>query len=179
MSRTAHSTGLLVGSYHERGLPLRGRITKQNAAACIARLVVLATEGPGEPIVIYIDSQGGSIRDSLSIIATMNGIKCPVATFCYGMAGGTAAMIFAHGTPGLRAAKTTSQFSFKLPQEKPELDGTAQFQQMMAEIVAQDARQQLPTVLQWLEKGIELDAKQALANGLLDFIASGPVLPQG
>ena len=174
MSLAAPSTGLLVGG-HERGVPLRGRITQQNALACIARLVVLATEGPEVPILMYVDSPGGSIRDSLAIISTMNGIKCPIATFCYGTAGGTAAMIFAHGTPGFRAAKVTSAFSFKGWDGVREQD----FHQSLAEVVAKDAHQQSAAVLEWLREGAEFNAQQALSNGLLDFLADEPVVPHG
>jgi ATP-dependent Clp protease protease subunit len=176
------TTGLLVAAGRERRVPLRGWITPQNAAACIARLVVLAVEGPGQPIVIYIDSQGGSVTESLSIISTMNGIRCPVATFCHGTAAGTAAVIAAHGMHGYRTAVDTSAYSFKAAQTDAQNRDTADarhFYQILAEITAKDSRKPVPTVMNWLARGTQFDAQHALASGLIDVIAVKPVLPPG
>src|SRR5215467_3539417 len=107
------STGLLAAAGQERRVPLRGRITKQIANCCIARLLVLATENRQQPIITYIDSPGGSTSEVLGVISTINGIRCPVVTFCNGQAVGPAVLIAAHGLKGFRVGIPTARFSFK------------------------------------------------------------------
>src|SRR5438552_330627 len=114
------STGLLASRFLERRVPLRGRITRQLASCCIARLLVLSTEDRDKPVIIYVDSLGGSVAESLGIISTMNGIHSPVLTFCRGAVVGVAAVITAHGLKGFRTADPTAHFSLRLQSERPD-----------------------------------------------------------
>lgn len=176
------STGLLVGANHERGVPLRGRITKPIAACCIARLLVLATEQPGRPVIIYIDSPGGPAKDSLSILSTMNGIRCPIATFCLGDASGTAAVIAARGTPGFRTAHPNARFSFRRPAPAKSAHDASRDQKLLpllAEMLAKDLAKPKAEVLAWLTNGAEFTAEQALAHHLVDRVSPTPLLPDG
>lgn len=175
-----YSTGLLVGADRERCVPLRGRITHQIAACCIARLLVLATEQPGRPIIIYIDSPGGPIRDSLPILSTINGIRCPVATFCRGDAGGTAAVIAALGAPGFRAVTPGARLSFRPPaavRHTRDLPADEKLFQTLAEILAQHIHMPEAEVMDWLTEGVEFSAEQAVAKRLIDRVSPQPVLP--
>jgi ATP-dependent Clp protease protease subunit len=174
------STGLLVGIDRERCVPLRGRITRQIAACCIARLLVLATEQPGRPIVIYIDSPGGPVKESLPILSTMHGIKCPIATFCRGEANGTAAVIAARGTPGFRIASPGARFSFRQTAASTsdrDLVSDEKLFGTLAEILAGDIHKPEAEILTWLTDGAEFTAAQAVANGLVDKVSSKPLLP--
>ena len=98
------STGRLTSPVQERRVALRGQLTRVVASCCIARLVVLAAEDQRDPIFVHIDSPGGSIAEAMGILSTMNGIRCPVITFCRREAMGPAAIIAAHGLRGYRAA---------------------------------------------------------------------------
>jgi ATP-dependent Clp protease protease subunit len=131
---------------------------------------------------MYIDSPGGVIQESLSIISTMNGIKCPVATFCYGTAGGAAAIIAAHGARGFRTAATGSTFSFKFSEGagRDRMRAEVQpFQQFLAEILAKDTHKPIAMTLKWLREGAEFAAQQALMSGLVDIVGNEPVKPPG
>ncbi|HWV99708.1 MAG TPA: ATP-dependent Clp protease proteolytic subunit [Candidatus Acidoferrum sp.] len=174
------STGLLVGAGQERCVPLRGRITRQVAACCIARLLVLATEQPGRPIIIYIDSPGGPVSESLPILSTMNGIKCPIATFCRGETNGTAAVIAARGTSGFRVANPGARLSFRrtaATRPGQDLVSDEKLFPALAEILAQNVRKPEAEVLAWLINGAEFSAAQAVANGLIDKVSPIPSLP--
>ncbi len=174
------STGLLVGTDRERCVPLRGRITRQIAACCIARLLVLATEQPGRPIIIYIDSPGGLTKESLPILSTMNGIKCPIATFCRGEAGGSAAVIAAHGAPGFRVAAPGARFSFRRPgvtRSERDLVSDERLLPALAEVLAKDVHKPENDVMTWLRSGIEFTAEQALAHYLIDRVSAKPLMP--
>jgi ATP-dependent Clp protease, protease subunit len=180
MTMARFSTGLLVGADRERCVPLRGRLTRQIAACCIARLLVLATEQPGQPIIIYIDSPGGPIKESLPILSTMDGIRCPIATFCRGETSGTAAVIAARGTWGFRIANPGSRFSFRPPgatRPTHDLVTDEKLFPALAELLAQNVRKPEAEVLAWLKYGVEFTATQALANGLIDKVSPKPLLP--
>jgi ATP-dependent Clp protease, protease subunit len=177
------STGLLTGAGRERSVPLRGRITRQVASCCIARLLVLATEDPQRPIVIYIDSPGGSVSDSLSILSTMNGIRSPIATFCRGQAGGTAAIIAAHGRRGFRLAAPGAHFSFEAISAaaafKPVPDGEESYLHLLVEMLAKAAQRTEAEALRWLSGGIRFVPQEAVEYGLIDGVSKEPLLPSG
>jgi ATP-dependent Clp endopeptidase proteolytic subunit ClpP len=159
---------------------LRGRITRQIANCCIARLLVLATEDQHQPIVTYIDSLGGSASEALGVISTMNGIRCPVVTFCNGQAVGPAVIIAAHGFKGFRVGTPSARFSFKgfdagKGSDGAELDSLLS---LFAEILAADTRKQKELVLGWFKDGAQFSSQEALANGLIDAISPQPLYPQ-
>jgi len=172
------STGLLASRLLERRVPLRGRITNELASCCIARLLVLATEDRQRPIVTYIESQGGSVQESLNVISTMNGIHSPVVTFCRGQIGGVAAVIAAHGLKGFRAADPGCHFSLRLHDVAGNARVTREsFLKMLIQAFATDTVQPESKVLHWLTEGAEFSAQEAMEQGLIDAIARGPLLP--
>ena len=146
----------------------------------MARLLVLATEQPGRPIVIYIDSPGGPVKEALPILSTMNGIKCPIATFCRGEVIGTAAVIAARGVPGFRVATPGARFSFRrsaATRSGHDLISDEKLFPTLAEILARDVHKPVAEVLAWLKDGVEFSGAQALANGLIDKMSPKPLLP--
>jgi ATP-dependent Clp protease, protease subunit len=166
------STGLLTNDRNRQVL-LRGRITKQTAACCVARLLVLASEGPRQPIDMHVDSRGGSIRESLMILSTMNGLKCPVRTFCWSAVGGSAVIIAAQGSPGLRIATPSARFSFKeLHDEMSWISGQKEF---IADLLAQRTERPVAEVSAWMSGGGVFTADQAVALHLIDAVAVPPL----
>jgi ATP-dependent Clp endopeptidase proteolytic subunit ClpP len=173
------STGLLASKFLERRVPLRGRITNQLASCCIARLLVLATEDRLRPIVTYIESQGGSVSESLNVISTMNGIHTPVVTFCRGLIGGVAAVIAAHGLRAFRAADPGARFSLRLLGE-PASSGRSSYEsylKLLVQVLSTDTGQPESKVLRWLTEGAEFSPQEAMEQGLVDAIARTPLLP--
>src|SRR5436190_8565587 len=169
------STGLLIAAGQERRVPLRGRISKPIASCCIARLLVLATEDPQLPIVTYIDSPAGSVSEALTVISTMNGIHCPVVTFCYGQAIGPAAVIAAHGMKGFRIGAPNSRFSFKgitAPAKGQDLIEFESALVILGDILAGDVKRSKQQVLKWFKEGAQFTAQEAIANGLIDSISN-------
>ena len=174
------STGRLTLPVKERRIALRGQLTRVVASCCIARLVVLAAEDQRDPIIVHIDSPGGSIAEAMGILSTMNGIRCPVITFCRREALGPAAIIAAHGFRGYRAAAPGCRFCFKV---SPGSNGRSSLNfdslvPLLAEVLTKDARRRHEEVLAWLKNGAEFDAQQALAMGIIDTIASEPIFPK-
>jgi ATP-dependent Clp endopeptidase proteolytic subunit ClpP len=175
------STGFLASKLLERRVPLRGRITRQLASCCIARLLVLATEDRHKAIVTYIDSPGGSAEQSLGIISTMNGIHSQVVTFCRGPIGGAAAVIAAHGLKGFRTADPAAHFSLRLLSEASRDGQRAKqesFLKLLAQTLARDTGNPEAQVVRWLTEGAEFTPAEAVRNGLIDTIAPEPLLPE-
>jgi ATP-dependent Clp protease protease subunit len=175
------STGILASRFLERRVPLRGKITKQLASCCIARLLVLATEDRQKPVITYIDSPGGSAAESLGIISTMNGIRSPVVTFSRGQIGGAAAVIAAHGLKGFRTADPGAHFSLRLQAKLAgggRLDTPESYLKLLSQILAHDTGNPEALVLRWLTEGAELTPQEAIRNGLIDTIAREPLLPR-
>ncbi len=160
-----------------RSIPVRGAITNAAANACIARLVMLASEGPEEPILANVAASSGPASQALRIISTMDGIRCPVATFSLGKVGGVGSLLVAHGRRGFRVAAPNAQFSFTFDAEKREHRGTTSHLRLLVEMVARDSGQPPEKVLSWIEAGAQFTPEQALANGLVDQISPRPIVP--
>ena len=179
MSR--RSTGLLANRSLERRVPLRGKLTNQLASCCIARLLVLATEDRQKPIITYIDSPSGLVSEALGIISTMNGIRSPVVTFCRGSVGLAAAVVAAHGLKGFRSADSGAVFSFKSHGDvvhQYAAQTHESYLKLIAQVLADDTGRPLEEVLQWFEAGRHFSAQEAVSHGLIDVVASAPVLPK-
>ena len=128
---------------------------------------------------MYIDSPGGSAVEAMGILSTMNGVRCPVLTFCRGQAGGPAAVIAAHGLPGYRVAVAGARFSLKLSgfgtAGDPELELLLP---LLTEGLSKDARHTPEEVVDWFRNGTDFSAQEALRRGIIDKIAEAPVVPR-
>lgn len=171
-----HTTGLLARG--ERRVPVRGPVTKLVATSCIARLLVLAAEDPQSPILAYIDSPGGLASEALRILSSLDGIECPVATFCRGPQGGAAVALAAHGLRGFRVCSPNARFIFKFDPENPRHRNADSYLQTLTEVVARDSGRAVETVSQWFSNQTVFSAPEAIANGLIDSIAVKPVMPE-
>lgn len=164
-----------------RNALMRGPIAELSAVCCMNRLFYLAAQEGGKPILLEINSQGGSPAYTLAILRTMTDVACPIGTFSRGKLGAGAAMIAAHGLRGFRVAVPTARFVLALP-AKPERRGWQEIapEQVMGVLIqalVQDTCQPASTVEGWLRQGVEFSAQQALANGLIDKIADKALVP--
>ncbi len=164
--------------YLLRQVPVRGELTRRNAAACINRLLILAAEDGAAPILVEVRSPGGSPAESLALIKTMNGIGCPIATFCR-EAVGSSAVVVAHGRRGCRAATSDARLFFA-PASSPGKGRPQDLSslQTLAEILAQDTGRSAAETLRWLQQGAQFSAQEALRMGLIDAISPKPILPE-
>ena len=93
----------------DRIIFLAGAVTDSLANSVIAQMLFLASEDQKKEIRLYINSPGGSVTAGLAIYDTMQYVKCPVSTFCIGMAASMAAVLLAAGTKGKRFALPNSE----------------------------------------------------------------------
>ena len=87
--------------YRERVVRLNDKIDKDSADEVIYRMKILDELDPGRPIVLKINSPGGSVYDGLRIYNTMVTQQSPTHTVCTGMAASMAAVLMIAGTERL------------------------------------------------------------------------------
>lgn len=84
----------------ERIICLNGGITDETAALAVAQLLYLESENPSKPIHLYLNSPGGVVTAGLAIYDTVQYIRSPVTTLCFGQAASMASLLLAAGAPG-------------------------------------------------------------------------------
>lgn len=100
---STYATSCLDELFSQRAVLLHGPITDVSSLETILQLSYLDKENQN-PILLLIDSPGGSVYDGLAIIDCMRGLRSPVHTHAIGMAASMAAHILACGEPGHRTA---------------------------------------------------------------------------
>ena len=90
-------------------------VNTTTASLVIAQMLFLESEDPDKEIYFYINSPGGSVTDGLAIVDTMNYIKCPVSTFCLGLAASFGAVLLANGEKGKRFAMPNAEILIHQP----------------------------------------------------------------
>ena len=88
----------------ERIIFLVGPVNDTLANSVIAQMLFLASQDPKKDIQLYINTPGGSVTSGLAIYDTMQYVKCPVATICFGLAASMGAVLLAAGEKGKRFA---------------------------------------------------------------------------
>jgi ATP-dependent Clp protease protease subunit len=86
----------------ERTIMLTGEVSGLVCSVIVAQLLYLESEDPNAEITMYIDSPGGSVTAGMSVIDTMNFIKCDVRTIVTGQACSMGSLIASSGAKGKR-----------------------------------------------------------------------------
>jgi len=163
----------------ERIIFLTGPVEDAMASTVCAQLLFLEAENPNKEIALYINSPGGVVTAGLSILDTMNYIKCPVSTIVMGQAASMGSLLLCCGAKGKRFALPNSRIMIHQP------SGGFQGQAADIEIHAKeilDLRQRLNQIyakatgkkLSEIEKAMERDnfmtPEEAKTFGLIDKI---------
>lgn len=87
----------------ERIILLNGEVNEYMAHSAVAQLLWLDSQSD-EPIIMRINSPGGSVHDGLAIADTMENCRSIIQTECCGLAASMGCFLLASGTPGYRFA---------------------------------------------------------------------------
>jgi ATP-dependent Clp protease, protease subunit len=156
-------------------------IDDTSANLIMAQLIHLESEDPDKDIQLYINSPGGSVTALLGIYDTMRYIRCDVATTCLGWAASAAAVVLAAGTPGKRYALPHSTVLLHQPHggaqgQSVDIDIQAReilrMRALVNEILARHTGQPIERITRDTDRDFILDAKQAVAYGVVDEILS-------
>lgn len=145
-------------------------------------LLKLEHENNSEDITVYINSPGGSVIDGLSMIDTMNLIKCDVSTICVGMAASMGAMLLMSGTKGKRRILPHSQVLIHQPlsnlgnayRQASDLEIAAneviKTKKTLYNIIQETTGQSYEKIEKDCDRDYTLSAKEALEYGIVDEI---------
>ena len=157
-------------------------VNSTTASLVIAQMLFLETEDPDKEIYVYITSPGGSVTDGLAIVDTMNYIKCPVSTFCLGLAASFGAVLLANGEKGKRFAMPNAEILIHQPliagggisgqttDIKIHAEQMIKTRERLTKILADRTGKPLEQVMQDTERDNYMTAEEALEYGLIDEI---------
>ena len=157
-------------------------VNPTSAGLVIAQLLFLESEDPDKEIFLYINSPGGSITDGMAIVDTMNYIKCPVSTFCVGMAASMGAVLLTSGEKGKRFATPNSEILIHQPliggngisgqttEIKIHADHMVKTREKLNKLLSDRTGQSLETIQRDTERDNYMTAEEALKYGLIDGI---------
>ena len=157
-------------------------VNPTSASLIIAQLLFLESEDPDKEIYFYINSPGGSVTDGLAIVDTMNYIKCPVSTFCLGLAASFGAVLLANGEKGKRFAMPNAEILIHQPliggggisgqttDIKIQADQMIKTRERLTKILADRTGKPIEQVMVDTERDNYMTAEEALEYGLIDEI---------
>ena len=163
----------------ERIIFLAGPITDTVANLVIAQMLFLASEDPEKDIQLYINTPGGSVTAGMAIYDTMQYIKCPVATICFGLAGSMGAVLLASGEKGKRFALPNTevllhQIAGGVTGQAVEIEITAKqiikIKNKLNQIIAKHTSQSLEKVEKDTDRDFYLSAQEAKEYGIIDEV---------
>ncbi|MCS5693311.1 ATP-dependent Clp protease proteolytic subunit [Cyanobium sp. FGCU-6] len=168
----------------ERILFLGQEVNDAVANRLVAQMLYLDSEDSSKPILLYINSPGGSVTAGLAIYDTMQYVKSDVVTICVGLAASMGAFLLAAGTKGKRLALPHSRIMIHQP-----LGGTSQRQASDIEIEAREilrikdmlnqsmadmTGQSLEKITKDTDRDYFLSAAEARDYGLIDRVIAHP-----
>lgn len=83
--------------FKERVIQVTGQVNSEMTYHIIAQLKKLEYMDENKPIVLFINSPGGSVIDGLAILDIMRQIQCPIITVGVGMQASMGSILFAGG----------------------------------------------------------------------------------
>jgi len=148
-----------------------------------ATLLLKDAEDSDKKITLFINSQGGDIRNVMMICDMMHLIEAPIETVCIGAATDEACLILASGTPGMRFATKNSVIAASqlvhdwmaqanLTDAKRYLELAMADNKRMMELLAKATGKTVKQVMSDFERRVFMNATQAVKYGLIDKVVS-------
>ena len=158
---------------------LNGEVSSASAMNVILRLLDMEKESSTEEISLYINSPGGSIAAGLGIYDTINFIKAPVSTVCYGMAASMGAFLLSSGAKGKRYSLPNAKIMIHQPlggAQGQASDIAIQANEILKtkkrinDILAQNTSQPLSKIEVDTDRDFYMNAEEAEKYGIVDKI---------
>ena len=166
---------------NDRILFICNMITDALATDIIATLLLKDSGDSESKITLFINSDGGDVRNALMIYDVMSMIHAPIETVCIGSAMDEAAIILAGGTPGHRLATKNAVIAISplvhdwyshsnLTDAKKILDQSMSDNKRMMEIISKACRKPIKQVMEDFERRVFMNSNQAAKYGLIDRV---------
>lgn len=181
-SRGERSYDIFSRLLKDRIIFLGEDVNPTTSSLVIAQMLFLESEDPDKEIYFYINSPGGSITDGMAIVDTMNYIKCPVSTYCVGMAASMGAVLLAAGEKGKRFATPNSEIMIHQPligggglqgqatEIKIHADHLVRTREKLNKFLSERTGKSLEQIEKDTERDNYMTAQEALEYGLIDGI---------
>ena len=178
-SRGERSYDIYSRLLKDRIIFLGGPVDDDSANLIIAQMLFLEAEDPDKDIFLYINSPGGSVTAGLAIYDTMQYLRCEVATICVGLAASMGAFLLAAGAKGKRKALENSEILIHQPSGGAQGQATdvnihveqlLRTREQLNRILAKRTGQTVEQIALDTERDHYMDAKTAMAYGLIDKI---------
>jgi ATP-dependent Clp protease protease subunit len=156
-----------------------GGIDDYVANLVVAQLLFLESEDPKKDIFMYINSPGGVITSGLSILDTMNYLKCDVSTVCFGQAASMGAVLLSCGAKGKRFALPNSRVMIHQPLggargQATDIEIQAKeiltLKEKLNKILSEKTNQSLKKIASDTERDYFMNAEEAVKYGLVDEV---------
>ncbi|MBN1845575.1 MAG: ATP-dependent Clp protease proteolytic subunit [Sedimentisphaerales bacterium] len=165
----------------DRVIFLGGAVDDETANLVVAQMLFLSNEDAKADVHFYINSPGGSVTAGLAIYDTMRYLRCPVSTYCVGLAASMGAVLLLGGTEGKRHLLPHSSVLLHQPLIRGRITGPATDLQIEAEemirvrrelykIIARHTGKDLATVEKDCDRNYWMNAEQAVEYGVADKV---------
>jgi ATP-dependent Clp protease protease subunit len=167
----------------ERIIFLGTPIDDQVANVIVAQLLFLNREDPEKEIQMYINSPGGVIYSGLAIYDTMQMITNPISTVAVGVTASFGTVLLTAGTKGRRYALPNATIHMHQPLGGAQGQATdieiqtkqiLRLRTLLNDIMSKHTSKPVDVIKQDTERDFYLDAKEAVAYGLVDQVLEVP-----
>lgn len=157
---------------------LTGEITPEKADLIVNQMLYLDKNGI-DPIILMIDSPGGSVSAGFKIYDTINSVSARVRTVATGLAASMAAFLLAAGSRGERLAYPNADIMIHQPlcgMEGQASDIEIQWNHLhrikkkLNAILAENTGKPVKTVTADTDRDYYMTAEEARAYGLIDAV---------
>lgn len=171
----------------ERIVFLSGPVDDFMAASICMQLLFLEAENPKKEIALYVNSPGGIVTSGLAIYDTVQFIRPPVATLCYGQAASMGSLLLCAGEPGMRYALPHSRIMVHQPSggfqgQASDIERHAKeilsIRQRLNEVYAKHTGQPVQVIADALERDNFMTSEAAKEFGLIDEVLSKRAVPE-
>ena len=165
----------------DRVIFLGTEVNDYTANVIQAQLLYLNANDSERDISLYLNTPGGSVYAGLGIYDTMQFVNCDIATICTGMAASMGAVLLVAGAEGKRAALPHSRVMIHQPMggiqgQASDIEITAKqilkLKDELYEIISEHAHKDIEIIRKDADRDYWMDAKEALAYGMIDKIYS-------
>jgi len=165
----------------DRIIILNDEVNHHTAGLIVAQMLYLESEDHTADILFYINSPGGSVTDGLSILDTMQLIRCDVSTIVMGQAASMGSLLASSGTRGKRLMLPNARHLIHQPLggaqgQASDIEIQAReinrLKKMLTEIYVDNTGKSYDQLVRDMDRDTILDAGQSVEYGLADRIVS-------
>ncbi|MEJ2118531.1 MAG: ATP-dependent Clp protease proteolytic subunit [Alphaproteobacteria bacterium] len=163
----------------ERIVFLSSAVNDEVAAAICMQLLYLEAENPKKEISLYINSPGGVVTSGMAIYDTMQFIRPPVATLCFGQAASMGSLLLTAGEKGMRYVLPNARVMLHQPSggfqgQASDIERHAKdilkMKQRLNEIYVKHSGQDIDVIERTLDRDYFMSADEAKEFGLVDQV---------